>query len=65
MVSHQGFVGIQMKCEDINLTQNSLVQDTYGHPLTEQTKNKPGTFVSGLQVKYEKGGRLTGARWAF
>ncbi len=54
-----------MKCEDINLTQNSLVQDTYGHPLTEQTKNKPGTFVSGLQVKYEKGGRLTGARWAF
>lgn len=54
-----------MKCESINLSENSLVQDNYGFGLSEISKNKQGLFASSFKVKYEPKGKLSGIKWGF
>ncbi len=56
---------MQIKCENINFSENTLVQDNYGFKPEELSKNKQGLFVSSLQAKYVAKGILTGVKWNF
>jgi len=47
-----GWNGAAMECQNINLSEKTVVADNYGHWLSEMSKNKQTNFVSALQVKY-------------
>jgi len=57
---------LQIKCESINFSENSLVQDNYQQfGLSEISKNRQGLFASAFRVKYEPKGKLSGIKWGF
>jgi hypothetical protein len=60
-----GMVGFQFTCQDIKLIQKSTVQDSYGHPLTEMSKNPAGSFITALEFRHLKNDKLTGVKAYF
>ena len=41
----------------------SYIQDTFSYPLSPFATVEKGKYISGLKLKYEEGGRLTGVEW--
>jgi len=60
-----GFNGMQMTCSAMGSNTTTVVKDGYTFPLTAPTANAQGTYATGVMVKYEKGGKLTGIRIFF
>ena len=58
-------VGMQLECSTVDFASRFRVQDTYKHLISDFSTNSNGTFVSGLQIKYEIGSRITGINWIF
>lgn len=60
-----GLNGIQSACSSIDLNTTQVVQDNYTYALTPLTNNSNKTFATGVSVKYEKSGKLTGLKIYF
>jgi hypothetical protein len=60
-----GLVGMQMICSNLEQNETVKVEDPSKHCLEDPSENSAGTFVSAVQVKGEKAGKLTGIKWIF
>jgi hypothetical protein len=60
-----GCNSIQLFCENPGMTQNQIVQDSYGGTLTKFSSNKYGSYMAGIAVKFENNSKVTGLRFGF
>jgi hypothetical protein len=56
---------MKMVCSKLEQNQTVSVEDPSKHYLEEQSDNSHGTFVSAVQIKSEKAGKITGLKWIF